>query len=120
GMMILSAQLSASGYYARVAERIAALDVKPRHLLLAVIAVAAVLSAVLVNDVVCLAMAPLLVRGCQRRGLDPIPFLLGLAAGSNVGSAATLIGNPQNMLIGQALGLDFGRYLADAIVPSVL
>lgn len=120
GMMILSAQLAASGFYARVAERVAALDVAPARLLFVVIAVAGLLSAVLVNDVVCLAMAPLLVKGCERRGLEPVPFLLALACASNVGSAATLIGNPQNVLIGQALELDFARYLADAIVPSAL
>lgn len=120
GIMLLSSQLCASGFYARVTDRIAHLDVKPATLLFAVILVAGLLSAVLVNDVVCLAMAPLLVDGCARRQLDPVPFLLGLAAGSNVGSAATLIGNPQNMLIGQSLGLSFGGYLLDALVPSVL
>ncbi|MBK7877396.1 MAG: anion transporter [Planctomycetes bacterium] len=120
GMMILSAQLSTSGFYARITDRIAHLDVRPATLLFAVIVAAGVLSAVLVNDVVCLAMAPLLVDGCARRKLDPVPFLLGLAAGSNVGSAATLIGNPQNMLVGQTLGLSFGGYLVDALVPSAL
>lgn len=120
GIMVLSAQLHESGFYAAVTRRIAALDTTPPRLLGAVIVVAGVLSAVLVNDIVCLAMAPLVVEGCARKQLDPVPFLLGLAAGSNVGSAATLIGNPQNMLIGQSLHLDFGRYLLDAAVPSAL
>jgi Na+/H+ antiporter NhaD/arsenite permease-like protein len=65
-------------------------------------------------------MAPVLAEGCGRRGLDPVPYLLALAAGSNVGSAATLIGNPQNMLIGQTLGLSFPGYLAAAAVPAAL
>ncbi len=120
GMMILSAQLAQSGFYARVTARIAALEVSPPRLLLAVVLVSGALSAVLVNDIVCLAMAPLLVEGCARRKLDPLPFLLGLAAASNVGSAATLIGNPQNMLIGQSLGLSFAHYAREALVPSVL
>lgn len=120
GIMVLSACLHESGFYAAVTRRIGALDTSPPRLLFAVIAVAGVLSAVLVNDIVCLAMAPLVVEGCVRRKLDPVPFLLGLAAGSNVGSAATLIGNPQNMLIGQRLQLDFGGYLLDALVPSAL
>jgi len=120
GMMVLSANLRVSGFYARVTSQIAALDVTPPKLLAILIGVAAVLSSVLTNDVVCLAMAPLLVEGCQRRGLAPLPFLLGLACASNVGSAATLIGNPQNMLIGQYLHLDFGRYVLDAIVPTLL
>lgn len=120
GMMILSAQLAQSGFYARVTERLGALRVSPPRLLLAVVLVAGALSALLVNDVVCLAMAPLLVDGCARRRLDPVPFLLGLAAASNAGSAATLIGNPQNMLIGQSLGLSFSSYALDALVPSAL
>jgi Na+/H+ antiporter NhaD/arsenite permease-like protein len=120
GMMVVSANLRVSGFYARVTERIAGLDVSPAALLAILIGVAGLLSAVLTNDIVCLAMAPLLVESCQRRGLAPIPFLLALACASNVGSAATLIGNPQNILIGQTLELDFTRYLALAIVPTVL
>ena len=58
------------------------------------------LSAVFSNDIVCLAVAPVLVDACPRRRLDPLPFLLALACAANIGSAATLIGNPQNMLIG--------------------
>ncbi len=82
--------------------------------------VAGVLSALLANDIVCLAVAPLLVEGCARRGLAPLPFLLALACAANVGSAATLIGNPQNMLIGQTLRLSFAGFLADALVPAVV
>ena len=84
-----------------------------RRLLAAIIAIAALLSAVFSNDIVCLAVAPLLADACLRRGLDPVPYLLALACAANIGSAATLIGNPQNMLIGQQLMLDFGTYLAD-------
>lgn len=77
-------------------------------------------SALLANDIVCLAMTPVLIEGCTRKGLDPIPFLLALACAANVGSAATLIGNPQNMLIGQTLKLSFAVYLLDAALPVVL
>jgi Na+/H+ antiporter NhaD/arsenite permease-like protein len=77
----------------------------------------ALLSAVFSNDVVCLAIAPTLADACMRRRLDPTPFLLALACSANVGSAATLIGNPQNMLIGQVLNVPFGRYLLEACVP---
>ena len=81
---------------------------------------AGVLSAILANDIVCLAMAPVLLELCARRGLDPVPFLLALACGSNVGSAGTLIGNPQNMLIGEVLDLSFARYLWEGGVPALL
>jgi Na+/H+ antiporter NhaD/arsenite permease-like protein len=78
------------------------------------------LSAVFSNDIVCLAMAPLLVDACRRRRLAPVPFLLALACASNIGSAATLIGNPQNMLIGQTMRLSFDGYFLDAIIPVAL
>jgi Na+/H+ antiporter NhaD/arsenite permease-like protein len=72
------------------------------------------------NDVVCLAVAPVLIDACRRRGLNPLPFLLGLACAANVGSAATLIGNPQNMLIGATLGLSFSGYAAQVLAPVLL
>ncbi|MCX7894166.1 MAG: anion transporter [Burkholderiales bacterium] len=118
--MVISAQMRLGGFYAWVTERIAALPVGPAGLLAALIATVAALAAVFSNDVVCLAVAPVLVAGCRRRGLDPVPFLLALACAANIGSAATLIGNPQNMLVGSVLGLHFADYLREAIVPVVL
>ncbi len=120
GLMVVSAQLRLGGFYTRVVRAIGAAPLSPAGLLAVVIAVAGVLSALLANDIVCLAVTPVLVEACARRRLDPVPFLLALACASNVGSAATLIGNPQNMLIGQTLGLSFARYLWDGGVPAVL
>jgi len=120
GLMVVSAQLRLGGFYSEVARRVAAAPVGPARLLAGVIALAGALSAVLANDVVCLAVTPVLAVGCLRRGLRPEPYLLALACAANVGSAATLIGNPQNMLIGQRLGLSFSGYLADALPPAVL
>jgi Na+/H+ antiporter NhaD/arsenite permease-like protein len=118
--MVVSAQMRLGGFYTWVTQRIAALPVGPAALLGAVIAAVAVLSAVFSNDVVCLAIAPVLADGCLRRRLDPVPFLLALACAANIGSAATLIGNPQNMLIGEVLQLPFGGYFLEAIVPVAL
>lgn len=120
GLMVVSAQLRLGGFYTWLTRRIVAAPVSPPALLAAVVAAAGALSAVLANDIVCLAVAPLLVEGCARRRLDPVPYLLALACAANVGSAATLIGNPQNMLIGQTLRLSFAGFLADALVPSLL
>jgi Na+/H+ antiporter NhaD/arsenite permease-like protein len=120
GLMVVSAQFRLGGFYAAITRRLAELDVRPPVLLAALIGVAGALSALLANDIVCLAMAPVLVEGCVRRKLDRVPFLLALACSSNVGSAMTLIGNPQNMLIGQSLRLSFAGYLLDAGVPSIL
>lgn len=119
GLMIVSAQFRLGGFYAATTRRLATAPLSPPGLLAWVVVAAGVLSALLANDIVCLAMTPLLVEGCARRRLDPVPHCLGLACASNIGSAATLIGNPQNMLIGQKLQLSFAGYLVDALVPSV-
>lgn len=120
GMMVVSAQFRLAGFYTYVTRWLIAAERSPAALLAMVIGVAGLLSAVLTNDIVCLAMAPVVIEGCARRKLDPVPYLLALACASNVGSAATLIGNPQNILIGQALGLSFGRFMLDALLPAVL
>ncbi len=120
GFMVISAQFRLGGFYSEVSRRIAGLSGSPAVLLGAVIIVSGGLSALLTNDVVCLAMTPVLGRGCIRRGLNPLPFFLALACAANIGSALTLIGNPQNMLIGQYLGLSFSGYMVFAALPSVL
>src|SRR5262249_46794802 len=115
--MVVSAQMRLGGFYDRITVRLSALPVSPPALLGVLIVAVALLSAVFSNDIVCLAVAPVLVDACVRRGLDPLPFLLGLACAANIGSAATLIGNPQNMLIGQTLHLSFAGYAAEAAAP---
>jgi Na+/H+ antiporter NhaD/arsenite permease-like protein len=118
GLMILSARVGAAGFYDACAEWIAYQAGRPLRLLALTVAVGGTLSAIFVNDIVVFAMTPLLCAGLASRSLDPRPFLFGLAAASNAGSAATLIGNPQNILIGQVGALDFWEYFAIAIVPA--
>jgi Na+/H+ antiporter NhaD/arsenite permease-like protein len=120
GLMVLSARVGASGFYDAAATWIASQASRPLWLLALTIAVGGVLSAFLVNDIVVFAMAPLLCSGLAARHLDPRPFLFGLAAASNAGSAATLIGNPQNIMIGQAGGIGFWSYVADAVLPALV
>ncbi len=120
GLMVVSAQFRLGGFYAFVTRKLGAMRVATGTLLALLVLISGTLSAVLANDIVCLAMAPVLVEACAGRRLNPVPFLLALACASNVGSAVTLIGNPQNMLIGQSLGLSFGGYSADAWVPVLL
>ena len=118
--MVLSAQMRMGGFYTAVTRRVAALPLSRAGLLAALIVVAGALSAVFSNDVVCLAMTPVVARLCLRRRLDPLPFLVGLACAANIGSAATLIGNPQNMLIGSVMQLHFADYLRQALPPVAL
>lgn len=119
GLMIISAQLRLGGFYTAVSRSLIDAAATPAGLLARVMAAAAVLSALLANDIVCLAMAPILVEATLARGLNPMPYLIGLALSSNIGSAATLIGNPQNMLIGQVTRLSFAGYMAD-VWPCML
>lgn len=118
-LMVLSAQFGVSGFYGWCASRLSQVAVSPPMLLAVLIAVAGSLSAVLANDVVVFAMTPMLCRGLTARGLAPQPFLIGLAGAANAGSAATIIGNPQNILIGEAGGLGFWPFAA-ACAPAAI
>jgi Na+/H+ antiporter NhaD/arsenite permease-like protein len=134
GMMVLSAQLRMGGVYAALTRRVGNLaavrgagggadlarDAAAPRLLAVVVALVGALSAVFTNDIVALAVSPVVVALCRERELDPVPFLLAVACAANVGSAATLVGNPQNILVGQALGLSFVGYLTRAALPSAL
>jgi Na+/H+ antiporter NhaD/arsenite permease-like protein len=118
--MVISAQMRLGGFYSTITRFIVAMRLSPLVLLAMVILIAGALSAVFSNDIVCLAMAPVLAEACLRRRLDPVPYLLALACASNIGSAATLIGNPQNMLIGEVLSLSFAEYFHTALAPVLL
>jgi Na+/H+ antiporter NhaD/arsenite permease-like protein len=118
--MVVSAQMRLGGFYTAVTRWLGARPMAPAALLAALIAVAAVLSAAFSNDVVCLAMTPVVARLCLQRGLKPVPFLVALACAANIGSAATLIGNPQNILIGSVLKLSFADHLRGAALPVAL
>lgn len=118
--MIISAQFYFSGFYTYVVDRMEKWNSSYSLLLLGVLLISFLLSAVLINDIVCLALTPLVIRICFRKQLNPLPFLIGLACSSNIGSALTLIGNPQNMLIGQAVDISFIKYLKFSCVPCIL
>jgi Na+/H+ antiporter NhaD/arsenite permease-like protein len=120
GLMVISSQLRLGGFYTWVSARIVRLVDRPDQFLLAMMSVSALLSAFLANDIICLAITPVLSFSVLRAGLNPMPFLIGLAVSSNIGSAATIIGNPQNMLIGQLGGLDFARFFFWCAPPAVL
>lgn len=119
-LMIISAQLRLGGFYTGAALRVSELLRRPLRCLWWLMVVSAFLSALLMNDIICLAFTPVLCYSLQRAGLNPVPFLLALAISSNIGSAATIIGNPQNMLIGQVGKLHFGPFLAWCLPPSLL
>ena len=119
GLMILSAQFAACGFYDWCSARIAATRAAPAAILGLTVLIAGVLSAVLANDVVVFAMTPMLVKGLRRRGLDARPYLIALAGAANAGSAATVIGNPQNILIGEVGRLDFWDFALVCAPPAL-
>lgn len=119
-LMVVSAQLRLGGFYTRTAFWITSVLVHPRFFLLVVMLTSAALSAVLANDIVCLAFTPVLALSLLSGRRNPVPYLLGLAVASNIGSAATIIGNPQNMLIGQVGRLAFERFFYWCAPPAVL
>jgi Na+/H+ antiporter NhaD/arsenite permease-like protein len=119
GLMILSAQFAACGFYDWCSTRIATAAIPPAVLLASTVIVGGLLSAVLANDVVVFAMTPLLCAGLTRRGLDARPFVIALAGGANAGSTATIIGNPQNILIGEVGQLHFWPFLIACAPPAL-
>jgi Na+/H+ antiporter NhaD/arsenite permease-like protein len=119
GFFVISAQLRLSGFYDKVAAGLAGQLGHPAKFLLLLMATAGGLSAFLNHDIVVFVFAPIVGVALLRKQINPIPFLIALTIASNIGAAATLIGNPQNMMIGQVANLQFGSYLLWSIVPVV-
>jgi Na+/H+ antiporter NhaD/arsenite permease-like protein len=116
GMMIVIAYLRISGFFRLAAAKGLRHTRGPRQLLIAVILISGVLSAFLLNDAVCLALTPLVLDVTRSLRRNPVPYLLALAMASNVGSTATITGNPQNAIIGMASHIRFGRFTL-ALLP---
>ena len=119
-LMIISAQFVSSGFYELCAEWITGRRGGPAWLLAVSVAACGGLAALLANDILVFAMAPLLIAAARARRLDPRPFVIALAGASNAGSAATVIGNPQNILIGQVGNLSFHSFLFACGVPALV
>ena len=118
-MMIISAQFAESGFIDLCARTITESRRGVATLLGLTVAIGGGLSAVLANDILTVALVPLLIAGAQSRGFDPRPLVIALAAAINAGSAATLIGNPQNIVIGSLGRLEFWTFLAICAVPAL-
>ncbi len=110
-MMLIVANLRLAGFFDWITEWIIQ-RLHPHHLLPTVIFTSGLFSAFLVNDIVCLVMTPLAVHMARRLGLPPIPYVVAVATASNIGSTATITGNPQNMLIGSLSGIPYVEFIA--------
>ncbi len=119
GFFVISAQLRLSGFYDKIAGAIAGQLDKPGLFLLVLMAATGGLSAFLNHDIVVFVFTPITAVALLRKQINPVPFLIALTIASNIGAGATLIGNPQNMMIAEIGHLNFGSYLLWSIVPVI-
>src|SRR5499425_2729869 len=110
-MMLIVGNLHLVGFFEWTAEAVLR-RLKPHQLLPAVIFTCGIFSAFFVNDIVCLVMVPFVLSITRKMNLQPLPYLLAVATASNIGSVATITGNPQNMLIGSFSGIHYRDFLA--------
>lgn len=109
-MMLIVGNLHLVGFFEWNAE-VVLRRLRPEFLLPAVIFTSGFFSAFFVNDIVCLVMVPFVLSIAKRMQLPPVPYLLAVATASNIGSVATITGNPQNMLIGSFSGIRYHDFL---------
>lgn len=120
GMMLLISVLQRAGFFTFLASRSIAFASTPWHLMVVVAVATAFFSAFLVNDAVVLLFTPVIIQAARMLGVNPIPYLVVEAMASNIGSTATIVGNPQNMLIGVTSGISFGRFFLYLLPVAVI
>jgi Na+/H+ antiporter NhaD/arsenite permease-like protein len=116
-MMIVSAYLYLAHFFEWAADVVLEFSRTPQRLLLYLTLTSGVLSALLVNDTICLMLTPLVIAVIRRGRLPMLPYLIALATSANIGSVATLVGNPQNMIIGHYSHIPFSQF-SRALVPA--
>lgn len=119
-MMVINANLRIAGFFKLAGNALLHIARTPRALLAILILVTGVLSAFFLNDTICLMFTPLVLDLILATERNPIPYLIGLATAANIGSTATLTGNPQNMIIGIASGISYTHFAASLIPIALL
>ena len=119
GMSLISAYLYLAGFFEWTADQVLRVAKTPQRLLLYLMVTASVLSALLVNDTICLMLTPLVITIVVLGRLPLLPYLLALAMSANIGSACTLVGNPQNMIIGHMSHIPFADF-SISLLPASL
>ena len=120
GMMIINGQLEAAGFFGHAANHITRWARHGKVLLMLVMGISAVLSALFLNDTVVFLLTPLVIVIARQTDTPPIPLLLGVATSANIGSAATITGNPQNVVIGTMSQIGFMPFVAHLWLLCVL
>jgi Na+/H+ antiporter NhaD/arsenite permease-like protein len=120
GVMVLNAQLAQSGFFAAVLARLVRIATSPFAFLVALVFGAGALSAVFLNDTMAIMLTPLVVLAARAYRVRPLPYLLALAAATNIGSVATVNGNPQNIIVGSLSGISYGHFAAELVPVAVI
>ncbi len=118
-MMVINGSLFLSGFFGVITQRVVQFARGPRSLLALVIGASGVLSALFLNDTIVLMMTPIVLDVTRTLRRNPVPYLIGLAVAANIGSTATITGNPQNIIIGSASKISYLDFAA-ALTPTAL
>jgi len=120
GMMIIITTLQLDGFFSLIASKTISWSKTQQRLLVIVVFVTGIASAFLVNDAVVLLFTPVIIAICRSSQVNPVPYLIAEILASNAGSAMTITGNPQNMLIGMNSGIPYGTFLLRLMPVSLL
>ncbi|MBE6517141.1 MAG: arsenic ABC transporter [Thermoplasmata archaeon] len=120
GMMLLVASLDACGFFEIIANVLIHRVPDGRHLLVRVMVLSAVLSALMLNDAVVLILTPAVIRCCKVLKSDSIPYLIGVFVSANIGSCATIVGNPQNAYIATHAGIGFMDFTLEMLPMTAI
>jgi Na+/H+ antiporter NhaD/arsenite permease-like protein len=120
GMMIVIAVLELDGFFTFIAEKTISLSKTRNQLLIIIVFVTGIASAFLVNDAVVLLFTPVIIQICRSAKLNPVPYLIAEILASNIGSAMTITGNPQNILIGMQSGIPYTYFLLHLLPVSLI
>ncbi len=118
-MMVINGSLILSGFFGFITQRVVQFARGPRSLLALVIGASGVLSALFLNDTIVIMMTPIVLEVTRSSRRNPLPYLIGLAVAANIGSTATITGNPQNIIIGNASKIPYLDF-AIALTPTAL
>ncbi len=120
GMMVVLGSMRQAGFMEGLSKQLLGRIQNPSWFLACTMGISAILSALLVNDTICLALTPVIIGICRQKGMSAKPHLIGISLASNIGSLATLVGNPQNMIIGKLSGIDFFSFALRMTPVSIL
>lgn len=120
GMMLIISTLQLDGFFSLIASKTISWSKTQQRLLMVVVFVTGIASAFLVNDAVVLLFTPVIIAICRSSNINPVPYLIAEILASNAGSAMTITGNPQNMLIGMNSGIPYSIFLVKLMPVSLL